>query len=213
LKLDAIEGIGDATRKKLEKVGIQSVKDLASVDTQAVNVPGLPRDRLQALKKQAQRAIYAAATSRIVNAARATGRAVVESVGVIDQQVRAAAKEALEAAWEAEQRALEALRASQTRAVAVAEAAAVHARSAQRVASEKARFVVAQLQQAPDKVKVVWMEYAKSAANAEAKATAAAKRAADTANGMVRRKAASAMDQSRSLMTRMKTYISSDDKP
>lgn len=214
MKLSELDGIGPATQKKLRSAGIRSVKDLATVDTRDLQVDGVSHERLQGFKKDAQKALYQAASSKVVASAKRTGKAVAGSVRDAEAVVRKAVKEALEAAWEAEHRAIEAIRAQQNQSDGLAHTAAERAKQAQRVAQEKTAFVMDQLAKAPEAARGAWNRYGDSARQAEENAVEAAKRAASAAAGagrFVQKQAATLGQQSKSFISRLKRHRGGSD--
>jgi hypothetical protein len=183
----------DAMRKKLNGKGVRSVKDLATVNIQKLKMEGAALEKVRKLKKEAQKALYVQASSRVVTMARD-----------VEQQVRTGLKAVLEAAWEAEHRAIEALRASQSKAYELADLAADRARHAAGVAEVTARQLLEEIARAPQKAREAWERYGDAATEAQAKAASAATKAAAAAGRRVQEGAEVVVEQSRSLFTRLR---------
>lgn len=201
MELTAVKGLGPTTIKALRKAGIRDVESLALVDVRRKRVPGIPREKLQILRKGAQRTIYQSAAKRIKKIVRETRRTVTREAHQVERLVRDATFSVLLAAKTAQERAAQARDAAQQRATVLAHVAADRARAAAQSAEREYQRILRNLRRVPKGRRTVLNRYAEKAEFAKHAAAVARERAAQAA----RWARASVQEGRRSLFDRLQS--------
>lgn len=176
-----MKGLGTATVQKLTKSGIKTVEQLALIDTRKAKVTGLDIEKLVALRKEAQKAIFLSAAVKFSALAKSAKREASHGIEKLERIARTATENALAAAREAESYASEAFKHAEAAATDLADYAAQQAQRAQQAAAKQLQMLSEKIAGASDKSKPVVDKYIELLRRAEGAASVAAKRAQDAA--------------------------------
>lgn len=141
MKLESIPGMAKPTADKLRRAGVASVEQLATLDTRSLRITGLTHEKIVALRRDAQRALFHSALERVEEMAEG-------AASKAEKLLREATEVAVAAAHEARERAEMAMKQSQ----GMARVAAREAKKFERKVGPKAGRVLRQAERAAVKI-------------------------------------------------------------
>lgn len=205
MDLKQVGGLRAQTIGRLNGAGIRTAEQLALVDLRRKHVQGIDEADLREMRKQAQRAIFQHAATRVSRVTRRAKGQVRKGMSDLERSAQAAAEAALRAVRRAERAAQEALDAAQAAASGLAQSASVKATTARRAAERQAAALRKKVGRSPA-AKATLQRYVAVVTRAEAAAINAAERAksaASRAKDFAADAAGEAETRSRSLYARL----------